>query len=80
MVIRPAVIEGRVTAASLPSEFAPLRGKHDFDLIVGTGMLDLVDMPPEHKEMAIKAGKIPTGKERIFTKMAKITVSSNPPH
>lgn len=50
-----------VLDAIYESLFDRLGDKHRFDRIIATNLVDLVDMPPEHKEMGKKAGKIPTG-------------------
>lgn len=56
---------GAQTLIVLDAIYEPLFGrlgdKHKFDRIIATNLVDLVDMPPEHKEMGKKAGKIPTG-------------------
>lgn len=56
---------GATTLIVLDAIYEPLFGRvavtHKFDRIIATNLVDLVDMPPEHKEMGKKAGKIPTG-------------------
>lgn len=41
--------------------FASIKDEYDFDRIIVTGMVDLVKMTPEEKEMGKKLGKIPAG-------------------
>jgi len=41
--------------------FGSLKDRWTFERLIVTNLVDLVDMPPEHKEMGKKAGKIPTG-------------------
>ncbi len=53
------------TLIVLDAIYEPLFGRvaatYEFDRIIATNLVDLVDMPPEHKEMGKKAGKIPSG-------------------
>lgn len=56
---------GAKTLVVLDAIYEPLFGRlgdgHKFERIIATNLVDLVNMPEEHKEMGKKAGKIPSG-------------------
>ncbi len=50
-----------VLDAIYESLFGRLEHDHPFERVIATNLVDLIDMPQEHKEMGKKAGKIPSG-------------------